>query len=933
MTFIKSVFFFALVASCLSEDAQIQNKTITDTSSKDSTDEDSALQKGMSPIFDMYHNFLDVVMSQNFYDAKSAAFNVHTLINITKNNDYGQIQSKWQDLVSTFGGYAGCIIVGLLFIVFMPIVGMIYCCCHCCCNKCGGTKEMMDPPRASCKRWTYTVLLLIFATLMLAGGIVTFLGSELLHKSLRNDDGKGLVGKMDDSLGHLEKFTSDTINDIVHEAREKIINTGLPKIFSHIKDAANTTVKKVKDSINATDLLMKAGNLGNAATEVLDGLKEVNKQVTKLKGLQNTVSTTLTITRNKLSGVPGEDKVDSLKFQPNFTALNTQDQRISNLTNAVNISSLVDKAEKEFDNVSKEVDKNVEAEINKAQTQVDDMNRTISKNIGEINDTTQPFLKSVNEGRTFANDETDTFKQMADYIWYSCIGLGCAVILVVFFYYMGVLFGLCGERPGPRAACCNRETGAHLLCTGICCSFLFAWILMLFVVLLFAVGGLSYSMACKYVHNGIENVDTFEDVLSEGFSWNVSASFGVKNLTIAKMFKNCKDDMSIYQALHLQYLFDIDKQFNISDIEAEVNKMTDDKSFTIPDIKLMSDGLRGQLTKFKDASVTDINFTEYTTELDKKLFGGDNDLKDIVNDLYKAANLTTDPDATNLRGAADDLERLRLNQIKEIENTTTNLSKTIKSLESKIKDSVPNSIDELTDSITKSENNFNANKTGFVNQGLQNAVKSILAIIGETVNSTKSFIKYDVGKCRPLYDAAQSVVDAVCVVTLDPLNAIWFGLGWSLFFFIPCFIFAALLSNLYKRTEKYRKKLDRGFDDPIQSQYPNSYEGLRGNRGYEDNVPLTNMGKDHRYSGNGAYNPGYQGRDFEHEPRYHRDEPSGYPPDNYSRDRGVHRGSAGSHYAQPHADPYDQPPHYDDAVSERYDRVSRHGGYPRLTNY
>jgi hypothetical protein len=93
------------------------------------------------------------------------------------------------------------------------------------------------------------------------------------------------------------------------------------------------------------------------------------------------------------------------------------------------------------------------------------------------------------------------------------------------------------------------------------------------------------------------------------------------------------------------------------------------------------------------------------------------------------------------------------------------------------------------------------------------------------------------------------------------------------------------------------------------------------------------MGKDHRYSGNGAYNPGYQGRDFEHEPRYHRDEPSGYPPDNYSRDRGVHRGSAGSHYAQPHADPYDQPPHYDDAVSERYDRVSRHGGYPRLTNY
>lgn len=93
------------------------------------------------------------------------------------------------------------------------------------------------------------------------------------------------------------------------------------------------------------------------------------------------------------------------------------------------------------------------------------------------------------------------------------------------------------------------------------------------------------------------------------------------------------------------------------------------------------------------------------------------------------------------------------------------------------------------------------------------------------------------------------------------------------------------------------------------------------------------MGKDQRYSANGAYNHGYQGREYEHEPRYHRDEHHGYPPDNYSRDRGIPRGGDGSHYAQPHADPYDQPPRYDDAVSDRYERGYRHGGYPRLSNY
>ena len=44
-------------------------------------------------------------------------------------------------------------------------------------------------------------------------------------------------------------------------------------------------------------------------------------------------------------------------------------------------------------------------------------------------------------------------------------------------------------------------------------------------------------------------------------------------------------------------------------------------------------------------------------------------------------------------------------------------------------------------------------------------------------------------------------------------NAIWFGLGWSLFFYIPSFIFAALLSSLYRRSEKYVPYLKPDFDE------------------------------------------------------------------------------------------------------------------------
>lgn len=91
------------------------------------------------------------------------------------------------------------------------------------------------------------------------------------------------------------------------------------------------------------------------------------------------------------------------------------------------------------------------------------------------------------------------------------------------------------------------------------------------------------------------------------------------------------------------------------------------------------------------------------------------------------------------------------------------------------------------------------------------------------------------------------------------------------------------------------------------------------------------MGKDERTSSNGAYNYGYQGRDTEHNTRYHRDNYPNNLPEHQSYDRGAPRG--GRVYAEPYMDPHDRPPMYDDAVSSpQYDRVG-HGGYSSGRRY
>lgn len=44
-----------------------------------------------------------------------------------------------------------------------------------------------------------------------AGAVIVFLGSDLLHQSLRNDDNNGLVGRMDEGLNDFQMFVNDSL--------------------------------------------------------------------------------------------------------------------------------------------------------------------------------------------------------------------------------------------------------------------------------------------------------------------------------------------------------------------------------------------------------------------------------------------------------------------------------------------------------------------------------------------------------------------------------------------------------------------------------------------------------------------------------------------------------------------------------------------------
>lgn len=756
-------------------------------------------------------------------------------------------------------------------------------------------------------------LLLIFTTLMLAGGIITFLGAELFHKALKNENNEGIIGHIDSNLQALQTFTAGTVQELKDKTKEEV-GSGLNTIIQEVDGTVHKTVTKVKNTINATSILNQTEYLGNATLEIKQDLNSVNTSLVELKHLQVEVNNTLADIRDEINReCPNPCPVDTsgLNFNPDFRALDELQTQADQIAKTQDISQLIADAKNKFNNVSNDVDQKVASNIEKAKNETEKIRTQLFSELTRIDNASDPFNKSLEEGRSYLRDNSKEIAKISDYIWYGCIGVGCTIMLLVFFYYMGVLFGMCGERPGRDAACCNRGTGANLLYFGVFVSAVFSWIVMLIVAVMFLTGGLTYTMFCRYVDDGIENVGTFETVIQDSFGWNVSQAFGVKNLSISGMFQNCKENQAIYSALHLDNRFNIDNIVNTSDIQKQVKEMTD-VSFDLNNITLMSDELKSQLTDFLNSGLENITFSEYRDELGKPVIGNRSSYLDtLARDLEEASKA---PTKSALNETAQKIITLKNTKLQQVDTEKTNLATALDRLEEHV--NLTYLVDALINGIESAQDSYNTQKDQIVRESLSDATNIIMEVINTTAENAKNMVKNDIGKCRPLYDAAQNVVDAGCEMGVDSFNSIWFGLGWAAFFYIPCFICAAVLAALYMKIGPYQDRPKDHFDDPNHDTY-NGYVGAY----HQEDIPLTsqqNM-QDHI---NGKFNGAFsrnEGIDYQRGPRS-----SGYGYDPHSAHGSSHHD--GGYGLQ------QRPPDYDELARQGY--IGRdEGGYPRSHHY
>lgn len=82
-----------------------------------------------------------------------------------KNVDFGDPNAHWQEWLQFYSGPAAVFVIGVAFILLLPIIGLFFCCCRCA-GKCGA-RTAIEKRHDSCKRGTLATLLLGIAVVIL----------------------------------------------------------------------------------------------------------------------------------------------------------------------------------------------------------------------------------------------------------------------------------------------------------------------------------------------------------------------------------------------------------------------------------------------------------------------------------------------------------------------------------------------------------------------------------------------------------------------------------------------------------------------------------------------------------------------------------------------------------------------------------------------
>ncbi|KAH9494921.1 hypothetical protein Btru_020800 [Bulinus truncatus] len=790
---------------------------------------------GLKVLYNMVNIFLgDVVHKED----SSSYFN---LTEIITNKNYKAFED-WKSLLDYFIGNAVCIAIGIILIIVMTLTGLIFCCCRCC-GKCGGKSKLHETKHSRCKRRCFCTVLVLLNTLALAGVICAFLCNYLTYKHLQNDDGQGSVGTISGAVNDVEKFINSSVYNVSDYVTVTFDVTS-KGILKNINDSAYGSVDDVLEKLNVQGLLNQAKIVSAEANKTREDLDLVASLLSNLSSEGSKLSSNLTQIKSDVQKMCQNCSLSGYSTEANFSTLDFMSKETEKVKDSLAMYTYIYQAEKEIQDAKNNLHTEMEQKTKDASNAINKIKTSLNDAMNELIKEKKDLLQHFPDITNFLNDIDRNSKDYIKIVYYVGIGICCAYLLIVVLYYIGILFGLCGERPGKDSPCCNTGTGSNFLMAGVGFTFLFFWILMIICTVMFAVGGIAYTEVCRnFDGHDPSKLKGVNDFLVNQLKQNVYEN-APPDFSFVKILQNCQNNQALYSALQLDYVVDLDKYADIQPLQKEIDKFLS-ANFNLSDITILSDELLDKMLNFTSA-LENINVTMYFAELDKNLTVAS--LTQLAATLYNvsAKDQSQDPSvAQSLNASAE--------QLLLLDRTSIPLMRT----------NVKN-VQDLVKSLNESQKDFNSNKSTLISDSVRKLANRVLNTANNTINSVKRELRENLVRCAPLTDALYTATDAACIMVLNPVNGLWFSFGWVLISFILCIIFAVLLTDQYRVQHKYEKE----FDDP---------NFMYGGSNY-DTMPLTSVDQTNGGSGSQPYRMAVSNEGYRHD--YKRG-PEGYLPPSY----------------------------------------------------
>ncbi|XP_065827640.1 prominin-1-A-like isoform X2 [Oscarella lobularis] len=710
--------------------------------------------------------------------------------------------------------------IGIALAILLLVIGVVFFCCRIC-GYCGGSLVYeREDNHENLKRWLMILFLVIFLALATVGCVCAFVTN----------------GRMSDSIGKFDDTFSDAIDDIygfvnstVDELNFVVGNQygiASDRIFDDIENVGQTLGEPIVTAFQPfVDKAVNSSlNMANTVDEVRASLFDVNRTVSSLVAVGKNLQTQLEGVNQELQSLrqtctakgfpiskfcsdylPGPIKLDA-----NFSQVPDISGELAQVDDVlqVDLRAEVEEGKRMFEEIPEQVQNDTNVAVETVRADADQFQADIQKVVSDVNTSAYEVLDDSLGLRSVQKDVSNYVEIAERYDKYRFavgVSLGVMILLVIFIATTGILIGEMNRKSDvmPTERSRGSNCGGQCLMISAVLVCVFGFFLLILAAICFAIGA-----NVKVLCDPAENLEFWENTLDngDGFGYYFLGQQIFNNesfpLEISGVLRSCDENVAIYKALRLKEKpeANIRERFDIEKQIPALRENTENLKVNVDNVELLPVSAENALRDFNETGVEDIDFAEYSDEINKQLVNFD--LTTVVANLTSLANELDQGNESDLanqtRGIAASIGRIQTTVVLPGTARKDELDVQVKNLERNAR-GIQTSVGELLDLVDELEVFLHGNGSRMINESVIEFTDRIVGYVTDFADAAVGWIENDIGRCknvRVVYDAA---VVTLCRFTLDGLNGFWFSVGWSVFFMFFIMIIAINLAYHYRK--------------------------------------------------------------------------------------------------------------------------------------